>query len=125
MRAPGSRILLVLIALLMRLVLPSGFMLDAASASSPTLIACDGQGPLFAAPGHAAHQHHHGPRGAASHGDCPFSSHAGHADKPADAIAPPATASPSTPAPTFAARPHYRPAPAAPAPPSTGPPALV
>lgn len=70
---------LFLVALAMRAAVPSGFMLDAARATGPALVACDGHGPVL-----ALAMAHHGPHrsGEGSQGDCAGSA-AGALDAPA------------------------------------------
>ena len=124
MTLSAPRRLLLLFALLMRVLVPAGFMLDPADAAYPTLVACDGQGPIFAAPPHHSHQHaNHGRAG--EHGDCPYSAAAGAGEVPSEppglsAIIPPVSFL-ATPGPDH----RYRPSAAAALPPATGPPFFV
>ena len=114
---------LLLIALLMRVAVPSGFMIDAGHAATPALVACDGSGPLFKA---AAGHHHQGTshQGTAAHGDYPFAGTGSlsHTATPAAPSAIPLARQFLAPAvPPLRHRPHST----APPPPSTGPPATA
>lgn len=117
---------LLLIALVMRFAVPGGFMLDPANAAGPALIACEGQGTLFAAtPVQAAMDSHHGhQQRLPAHPDCSYSPLAAVGDVPPVVVlapwlrGPPVMVQPSAGLPTRALRRASLP------PPSTGPPVV-
>lgn len=131
MMIDASRRWLLIFALFMRVIVPSGFMLDAAVAAHPTLVACDGRGPIFSQPsdtsahhhGHHGHQGNHG--GGGQHGECPHSAASGAADRLTDAPGLAAFVQPMRPLAIIKADRPYRPVAAALPPPSTGPPSVA
>ena len=117
---------LVLFALVMRVAIPSGFMITpvAAPASAPVFVPCDGHGSLFGT-AHDPRHRHPGQSGPANHSECPYSSATGAADLPGSL--------PSAPVIDFLRAMHggapsvdaFSPSPAASPPPATGPPGLI
>src|SRR5438067_3505401 len=116
---------LLLAALMLRLLVPTGFMIAPDAAGVPALVLCDGVAPASAVgPAHAMHGMHHAPRHDPAHhraAPCPYGALAAPMLPPL-----PAAFAVPTPAPAVAPLPALfasaAPASAAPPPPATGPP---
>ena len=126
----GVAAMLVACALMVRILVPSGFMLAPSASGFPTVIACPGQGPMpsMAMPAMAGHDMHH--KGGDQHDrnadhPCAFAA-AGAAVDLAAAVHPvaPATVAAFSP-PLFHAFARPGLGLAAPPPPKTGPPILA
>lgn len=125
MTSGRSSLWLLLCAMLMRALVPSGFMLDETIGAGPALIACDGKGAMFGASPTMHHgDHHDGQRGTPGNGDCPLSS-SGAIDTPPPILFT-ATVERTLVQPRRVAEAQaYRPSAAAAPPPSTGPPLIA
>jgi hypothetical protein len=117
----------LLAAVMLRLLVPAGFMIAPDAAGAPALVLCDGAAPaplVAAAPVHAMHGMHHAPRhDPAQHrqAPCPYAALAAPVLPPlSSAFVPPTPAHEALPLPPLFAR--AAPGAAAPPPPATGPP---
>jgi hypothetical protein len=120
----------LLAALLVRLLVPAGYMIDTAGAHGVRIVLCAGDGvqappasPMRGSMHNAAHHHDHDGRGE-GHSLCPYAALSNASSPPplAAALPPPPAPAPLG-APAHAVR-AIRLALAAPPPPATGPPAL-
>jgi hypothetical protein len=116
---------LLLAAVMLRLLVPAGFMIAPDAAGVPAFVLCDGVAPaVVAAPVQAMHGMHHAPRhDPAQHrqAPCPFAALAAPVLPPLPAFfVPPSPAPAARPLPPLPAR--AAPGAAAPPPPPTGPP---
>jgi hypothetical protein len=116
---------LLLAAVMLRLLVPAGFMIAADTTGAPALVLCDGVAPEPAvAPTQAMHAMHHAPRHDPAHhraAPCPYAALAAPVLPPLPAaFAPQAPVAAEQPPPALVAR--ADPGAAAPTPPATGPP---
>jgi len=117
---------LLLGALMLRLLVPAGFMIGADAAGAPTLVLCDGYAPPPPPPAMPMmHAGHHGPQhDPARHHEapCPYAALTAPVLPPLPPIVAPSAAPAAPLAPAFALAAPVRPGAAAPPPPATGPP---
>lgn len=113
--------MVMLAALVMRMLVPAGYMVDTASAG-PAIVLCSGSGPETAVHGTAGHAHHHHGGPAGEHEVCAYAA-LGMAAPPPDGTAVPAwtpLVEPGVMADLASSA--IRPSPASPPPFATGPP---
>jgi hypothetical protein len=117
---------LLLTAMMLRMLVPAGYMLAPDGAGAPRLVQCDGLGAPPPPSAHAMHQGDHSrPQHAPAHhaqAPCPYAALSAPVLPPLPPLLLPLPIPPDMAAPAAAASSLHRPGAAAPLPPATGPP---